>query len=313
MDPSSTQQHQSRRLWVFRITRGVGLLVAIALFVWQRERVIAAGTILAEGNPLAWAIAALLQFLSIIFASFRFSFLLRSVQKPIPFASIYADLVCTVALNAALLMGVGDLYRMRQTNVHVGNLALTTSLIVLDRIIGFAIVCSVALTAMLWVGSSGFSLHNAILWIGLISLGAAFVLIRRLAQTKQTSIWVDIKRPFAALFARPQMGLYALFMSLGVSLLWLASIVIVSRGLGISVGIAPIVFAASAVTVATILPISVGGIGVREAGYAYLLASHGVSTSQAIALGVAQYALLLPVIVAGAMLAVVRKNRNATE
>lgn len=301
----------ARRLWITRTTRLGGLAIVGLLLFWQWDRVVVAGSILVKGDPTAWAIAGTLQFACLFMGAARFFLLVRAVGHSIRLPTVYTDLVCTTALNAALIMGVGDLYRVKRTNQFVGNLALSSAIIVLDRIFGFVIVCAIAFLSMPLVGESDFRFHTGyllvLLGLGVVGIAAA----RWLARRGQVAIWNDVKRPFIAVIKRPAMGAGAVAASLAVSGLWLTSIVIVARGLGIEAAIAPLVFAAAVVAVASILPVSIGGIGVRETGYALLLAAHGVDTSQAIALGVAQYALLLPIMVVGALLGFVRYRREA--
>jgi len=162
----------------------------------------------------------------------------------------------------------------------------------------------------LFFGSTLVQLQPSIIAL-LVGLGilTAFLLGWCLSRRK-LKLWQQLRLPFVSLVARPTVGLGALLSSVAVTSIWLTSIVVVARGLGIEAPISAIVLAASIVTVATVLPISIGGIGVREAGYALLLASHGVSSSSAIALGIAQYALLLPVILAGAILGSLRYRRE---
>jgi hypothetical protein len=56
------------------------------------------------------------------------------------------------------------------------------------------------------------------------------------------------------------------------------------------------------------LPISIGGIGVREAGYALLLGPYGVSPGEAVALGLLQYGGYLVVAAIGGVLLVVERR-----
>ncbi|MEZ4254308.1 MAG: lysylphosphatidylglycerol synthase domain-containing protein [Polyangiales bacterium] len=65
------------------------------------------------------------------------------------------------------------------------------------------------------------------------------------------------------------------------------------NALGLSVDGSVYFYAVPMVAIATLLPISLGGIGVRELGYFALLASEGVSRGEATALGVCQYTVFL--------------------
>jgi hypothetical protein len=76
---------------------------------------------------------------------------------------------------------------------------------------------------------------------------------------------------------------------------WVMSVSFLARSLSLGVGFDVLFFVAPLVALATLLPISVGGIGIREAGYALLLAPYGVSAGDAVALGLLQYGTFLVV------------------
>ncbi len=289
------------------------------LIAWQRDRVFAAGQLLKHINPLYLGLAAVMQFTCLYIAAIRLGVLLRAVGHSIPQRTLYADLVCAFALNTAMFLGVGDLYRVKRTNQQVGNIALVSGVIVLDRIFGLAILCVLAVVSLAVIqtqssahsSASGFQLHYSHLLIALALFVAAAVLVRIIAKRSNHKLWRDIQRPFIAVVTRPAVGLKAASASMALGVVWLTSIVLVARALEIEAPILALVFAATVVAVATVLPVSIGGIGLREAGYTLLLANYGVETAQAIALGVAQYALFLPVMVAGAGIGIIRYRAEA--
>lgn len=286
---------------------GAGIVIFLAIRHW--DRVAQAGRILTQVDQVFWWIAVPIGFASLLVAAVRLSLLLRSVGEQISIASLYGDLVCATAINASLLMGVGDVYRIRQTHRHVRNLPLASSLIVLDRLLGFAAICAAAFLSMAFVPTSDFEFQ--LRWLGLVTLIGllGLVLVRGIMRHSRLAVWDNLMQPFASLLRRPAFGLGAMASSMAVCLLWLTSVVVVARGVGIDVPVAGITLAASIATVATVLPISIGGFGVREAGYILVLGNYGVDTAHAIALGVAQYALFLPIIAAGAVLGLIRARR----
>jgi uncharacterized membrane protein YbhN (UPF0104 family) len=72
----------------------------------------------------------------------------------------------------------------------------------------------------------------------------------------------------------------------GVLLTWL-----VARGLGLDLSLAYSCILATVVSVLTLLPVSVNGMGLREAGTAVLLAPLGVGTARAVTLGLLTFAV----------------------
>ena len=73
-----------------------------------------------------------------------------------------------------------------------------------------------------------------------------------------------------------------------------------AQALGIHVGWAAILAFVPAVAIAQVVPISVGGLGVREGAFVLFLHPLGVATSQAIALGLLLYGMHLAVSLLGA-------------
>lgn len=195
-----------RRVVQARILRALGVAIIVALVIWQRQRLVIAGRILAEGDPTLWLLAAAMQFACIFVAAIRLSLLVRAVDHRIPLPTLFFDLVCTTALNAALLMGVGDLYRIKRTNQFIGNVALSSAIIVLDRILGFAVICGVALVSMALMGASGFEFHPSYVLILLAILILGALVLRIIASRSQMTIWFDLKRPFVAVLHQPGIG-----------------------------------------------------------------------------------------------------------
>ncbi len=95
-------------------------------------------------------------------------------------------------------------------------------------------------------------------------------------------------------------------MSLGVVSHLATALVFVGTGLALGVEATPLELAivGNAIVLATLLPVSVGGFGVREATAVALLATVGVSTSDALLVGLLGYLVAQPpALQGGALLA----------
>jgi hypothetical protein len=71
-------------------------------------------------------------------------------------------------------------------------------------------------------------------------------------------------------------------------------------GMGVEVGPTALLAFFPAVAIAQVLPIGISGLGIREGAFALFLAPLGVSTEQAVALGLLLYLLNLGVSLLGA-------------
>ena len=82
--------------------------------------------------------------------------------------------------------------------------------------------------------------------------------------------------------------------------------VVLGRGLGLDVSLPAMAWVRSVVVLFTVLPISIGGLGVREGVLVLVLGSYGVASSDALALSILVFAatILAPGLVGGALEAV---------
>lgn len=95
-------------------------------------------------------------------------------------------------------------------------------------------------------------------------------------------------------------GLIALSLVANVS--WVLCVYVLGLGLGLELTAGPYFDAAPLVALASLVPITIGGVGLREAGYVLLLGAYGVAPAACIALGLAQYSTFLAIAVVGGAL-----------
>ncbi len=121
-------------------------------------------------------------------------------------------------------------------------------------------------------------------------------------------------------FARkPRLLAGSLALSVLVQVASVAQVAMIGWGMGLEVPLAVYGYVVPLVTLLTLLPVSVNGMGLREAGYAGLLGAFGVGASQAVALSLLGFAatglvalLGLPVVLWGGWPRV-EKTVSATE
>lgn len=99
------------------------------------------------------------------------------------------------------------------------------------------------------------------------------------------------------------LGLSVVTQMLDIFLIWN-----LAQALAISVSMTDLMVAVPLVTLANLLPITVNGIGLRETMYLALLTGAGVAPSQAVALGLLQFGVVLSLSSAGGVLHVFGKN-----
>jgi uncharacterized membrane protein YbhN (UPF0104 family) len=98
----------------------------------------------------------------------------------------------------------------------------------------------------------------------------------------------------------PAAAARVLGVSLGYQLVLIVAAWMAAHALGLNVGITVLLAFMPAVAMAQVLPISIGGLGLREGALVLLLRPLGVSSGHAIALGLLIYGMTLAISLLGA-------------
>ena len=75
-------------------------------------------------------------------------------------------------------------------------------------------------------------------------------------------------------------------------LVWVASVFVISNSMGMNIPFYIFVLVGSLVEIIRFVPISIQGIGIREASFAFFLTSYNVEIEASYALGLVSYTLL---------------------
>lgn len=282
---------------------GFGVLLS---FLWRSraslEDVLAALMAIAP-EPLMLALGFYLAGLG--FMALRVAALLGAAGHRVGLRSLARDVFKGAALNVVLPSGAGEIYRVQRLREQGLDLAESGSAVLIDRLVGIGVSASAGLLGCIVMGAD---------WLG---SGQVLALLAALAVLAAVTLGLCVRRRAESWWVRlrdylPMPRTLALLVALSVAMLlsWVASVSALARALSLGVGFEVLVFAAPLVALASLLPISIGGIGVREAGYALLLASHGITTSDAVALGLLQYALALFVAAVGGSMLVIERLRG---
>ena len=264
----------------------IKILVVVAAVVWLRRKVDFAGVgrVLAAVNVWFLALAALLSWVPIFIAAFRWQVLLKTLDIPVPFP-VLASVVHIGQFFAVLLPGVaGDdgtrfIYISRQAQ---GRAKQACSTVLLDRLLGFAslfiltTICIplnwnvlVSRPATRWVGV-GFLAAG----VSMLSLGALFLLCK---QTLLERFAVKIKSLFSGSALIAELSDVALTFAgnrAGLCLVCAAALVTqvlicgafwsAGNALGIHLPLWAWMSFVPVILVASVLPITFAGIGVRD-------------------------------------------------
>lgn len=193
-----------------------------------------------------------------------------------------------------------ELIRMYGLARVTSNAALGVTSVLLDRVFGLLGLILVLLAGT-WVGAGEhLDAVRGWLWTALLLTVAACALYgSRTVQQQVDALlarwsWAALLRnklqqvsaSFNNCRDRPGVLAWALVLAVGYTLLRVTVVLVAARSLGIGVGFAALAVVVPLVLFASLLPISIGGLGVREGAFVSLLALYGVPGEAALALSV---------------------------
>ena len=301
-----------------KLVVSVGLLVLL----FTRLGTDAAWHVVQSASMWLPVVAITLITLQTVLSAAKWYLLLRNEGRYIRFASLLKTYLIANFLNL-FMPGVigGDAYRAMRTRRQTGGIAQALPSIVLDRITG-----TLALFA---VGLMGLTAFLAPQYLGLVAaagvlalmLGYALVRgpLRRLCERAKPDAWFGLPRLAKGVVAALD-PTAALLWVIVIALVFQFNTVLINWLYGVLIGIdvpfskllliVPIVYLAEAV------PISIGGLGVREGTFTVMFVQLGLPAEQGLMLGLTVSMMrYVAGIVGGTMLAIdtFRPASKATE
>jgi uncharacterized membrane protein YbhN (UPF0104 family) len=254
-----------------------------------------------DADPLLMLAAAALMFVVQAMVAVKWLVLVRAREIDLPFLRLArAYCIGNLITNVLPTAVGGDVYRIyrvqREAHARAADVTMT---VFYERATGYA-----AMTCIGAIGAAFYYDHAA---IGLLALAggaaAAAVLAYVLPRITFPAVRDDHfirnilanKRELLAVF---RMGVF----SLAIQALYISTIALAGRALGIDVSWWYWAFATWLVALALLLPITLGGLGVRESSYSALIDNAGGSQAQGAAAGFALGALLIVANGAGLLL-----------
>lgn len=267
---------------------------------------------LASGNPW-WGVAAVVSVVAaLVLGAVRWHILLQDAEVPLPPRQVARVYSIGAFVTAFLPTAVGgDIARPLLVTRENPGLVRSIVTVVLER--AFALV---ALFALAWVGVAlSMSLVTGLPLLmltgstlaGLVLALAAWVrppwlraLLQRLTPTSVRAHAPEVKAVVRA--TGRHHGRLALIVasSIGFQVLVTMQLVFLGKAIGVALpfGLAAVILAM--VTITLLIPISIGGFGLREGAYVALLAGAGISHTDAVLLSLLTVPVLLIATLPGA-------------
>ncbi len=305
--PFANQNKQSRSIVFIKITVSA-LLIAILLYKSDINKYVA---LIKNSSPVYLLIAFLLTTLSIILSAYKWRFLITAQGYSVPFTSLIKSYFVGLFFNNFLPTSIGgDVVRAYDLKKMIGNGPAAAASVVAERVLasftlGLIVLCGMALSmdslasykyiTIVFVTICFASLFAVVYAHKVGSLLQRFnmPIINKLKNTADSVSSSVKKRPVLV-----RVLVYSFLFQLMVVLIN----VFVIKALGLNVPIAftllfiPIIFAI------TMLPISLNGLGVREATYAYFFAQVGLSTEEAVTISICFFLIVTLVSLIGGVI-----------
>lgn len=283
---------------IVKLCLSVGLLALVLARVGLRQ---AAVTLASARWPLL-GLALALYIASIALRSLRWRALLRAKRIEVPLARLVVLYYVGSFFNIMLPAGVGgDAVRAYELSRYTDTLEAAIGTVLIDRAIGLLVLFVLAALVLpfgagllpLWVAGLVIALTAA-------SLGGLALLFwgrpleqafRRLPPRLQELIGRPVMRKLYRSFTGYDRRSLAVAVSVSFvfNLLLIAVNVLIGQALGAQVSIGHYVVFVSLTSFLSALPISIGGLGVREGGYSLLFGQVGVPQTVAVSMSLAFY------------------------
>lgn len=307
-----------------RLLFGVKLLVTAALVGWLvRSMVLRDGTD-ALGTRLGtlswpWLVGAIaLHFAAVTAGTVRWSVLLSARGLSRPLGELFRAFLVGRFIGAFTPSTTGlDGYRALEVGRTTGKMAESAAVIAIEKLfglVGMAVVCAALLPFGLLerLGASallvalGMAAAAAVGLVIVASPARAHWLAAR-APGPTRGIAKRIADALAGADLRASVTGQALLLGVVTHLCLSATFAAAGLSLGVGVGALELLAVGNAITLAVLLPVSIGGVGVREGTAVLLLAAAGVTTTDAVLLALLGYLTgQAPALVGGVLFALRR-------
>jgi glycosyltransferase 2 family protein len=280
-------------IWILKIVVSGGLLYLLVSRVPEPSQLWA----LVRAASLPWLLLALALYLvMILVGAWRWDRLLRAQHVTVPFATLVNSYLVATFFNNFLPSNIGgDVVRIRDTAPHAGSKTLATTIVLVDRGIGLmGLVLVAAVPAVLF------------------PRGVA-AMLRPLRAIHQEWVEVRIERLTTALakfrdaIASLASGFLASVLVQAILVGFYASI---AHALHVVVPVEHIAVVVPLSFIVQMLPVSIGGLGVREATFVYYFKQFGDPVETALALSLVGGALTMLFSISGAVVNVTRRRSS---
>ena len=264
-------------------------------------------------QAVLWMTGALaLAVFSMVLSAFRWQQMVHALELPATLPPLVAHTFAGLFVSNFLPTTIGgDVLRASRLGASNGHRKVSAASVVLERLTGFIGLPLISLVALL-VTPSLLRLGTASRIALLLSLGplvalSAFMVLaanprlgERIGGRRWLGLAMTVHLGLVRLRRHPALALGVM----GAALAYQLSVILVAwmaaHALGLSISWTAMMAFMPVVAIAQSLPVSIGGLGIREGALVVLFGPLGVSDSHAVALGLVLYAINMAVSLLGA-------------
>jgi uncharacterized membrane protein YbhN (UPF0104 family) len=276
------------RRWAGWLAR---LCVSAGLVWWLFSRFELSGIIASfqELSFLVWLIASLMYLVAQVLSSIRWFILSGALSFSGPWHTYLVFYFVGMYFNLFLPTSVGgDVLKIHFLSRDSGRRLMAAWSVVGDRIFGLLAM------VLLGAGAAGLSPDIlpghfiTVLWIGGIVAVCGLIGLP-FAQRILEGLWPRLAERLSGallLWQMPRKILMVLGLSFCLQTLGMGAVALLGGGIGIEIPLLFYFVSLPLINIATAIPISLSGIGVREGSFVYFLGIKGVQPEQALCLGI---------------------------
>ena len=267
-----------------------------------------------DASKAGWLLGALtFTVLGIVLSAVRWQRVLAAMELPAKLRTLLSAYLAGQFVSNFLPSTIGgDALRVTRLSAANGEAPATFASVVLDRMSGWLILpllCLVGLAinpTLIHLGrASRVAISISLITLaGLVAVVAVAAHPRLGGRLAHRSSWLRfagaVHLGLERLRHHPGAAMSVLITGFGYQLAVISAAILGARALGISIGPTALLAFFPAVAILQVLPLTIGGLGVREGAFVLFLQPLGVHTSQAIALGLLVYLLHLVASLLGA-------------
>lgn len=276
------------------------------------------------GLDWRWMIAAVAAvYVSILASVFKWGLLLRSRGHSLPSARLARHYLVGLFFNSFLPTSMGgDVVRTWDAGADLGDSSEAAASVIAERLIaavGLALTAAIGLPFVHLEPQVYFSV--AAVFVAGIGLAALFLLpsvsgriVRGFSVGRFENVagWVARTAGITgSLLRNPRPAGIVLVLSVAFQVTVAAVNWTLFRALGVELSFAHAIICTSIISAVTMVPVTISGHGVREAGYAYFFAFAGVSSAVSVTASVLFFATVAACTLPGALLFAAGRRRRA--